>query len=213
MARPFQTLMDMHTQIEHDQTLFESELGGELQGHQHEELVQEGAEMLKAIKEFINMGITFAEQQPHGFIPTLTKALEDYLSLLLPPKVCGGFCPCLKPARSGPEYDKRFFLVRAQVDVAVFMARAVVIEGVAEKLNIESVRYSEYSAKMNNLFNSLSIISTRGNDAAREEARGELLAALEMISRFLKSYEEETEGFRTESKRRLASMNELLNSR
>jgi hypothetical protein len=119
----------------------------------------------------------------------------------------------LKPARSGPEYDKRFFLVRAQVDVAVFMARAVVIEGVAEKLNIESVRYSEYSAKMNNLFNSLSIISTRGNDAAREEARGELLAALEMISRFLKSYEEETEGFRTESKRRLASMNELLNSR
>jgi hypothetical protein len=44
-------------------------------------------------------------------------------------------------------------------------------------------------------------------------AVGELLAALEMINRFLKQYEEETEGFRTESKRRLASMNELLNSR
>jgi hypothetical protein len=172
MARPFQLLVDILGQVEHDQSLFEAELGSELQGHHHEELIAAGAEMIAAVKEFVTLGVVFAEQQPHGFIPTLTRALEDYEGLLLPPKVCGGFCPCLKPARNGPEYDRKFFSTRAEVDVCIFMAKAIVIEGKAEKLNIESVKYAEYATKMNNLFNSLSIISTRGNDAAREEARG-----------------------------------------
>ena len=213
MAKPYQTLVDTLNILERDQVAFESELGTELQGLNHEELVKLGAEMIKALRAFVDMGIVFAEQQQHGLLPKLTQALEEYELLLNPPKILGGICPCLKPARFGPEYDRKFALVKAQALASAFMARSVVIEGKGEKLNMDSMRFSDYSNKMNNLFNTLSSISTKGNDATRENARNELLAALELVNRFMKSYEEETEGFRAESKRRLASVTELLTSR
>jgi hypothetical protein len=78
---------------------------------------------------------------------------------------------------------------------------------------MESMHYADYANRLNTLHNTLSAISTKGNDQARENARVELLAALESVDRFMKSFEPETTEFRSECNRRVASTNELLSSR
>ena len=39
----------------------------------------------------------------------------------MPPKVFGGLCPCLKTARDGPEYDRKFMVVMAKVRTHTLM--------------------------------------------------------------------------------------------
>lgn len=75
---------------------------------------------------------------------------------------------------------------------------------------MDSMRYADYANKMTVVFNTLSAINTKGDDAARENAKNEILAALESVHKFMKSYEDETAEFRGECRRRLASTAELL---
>lgn len=209
----YQLLIDAVTQAEHDQSLFQSELGNELQGAVHTELVALGGKMIKRFRAFVDMGKVFADQQQPNVLAKMLEAVQDYEYLLMPPKVFGGYCPCLKPARSGPEYDKRYLIVRCKVVAGTFLAHSILIESKGEKINMDSMHFADYSNKMNGIFNSLQSIQTRGSDAARETAKNEILAALELVNRFMKSFEEETAEFKAEVRRRLASTNELLTSR
>lgn len=209
----YQLLIDTITQAEHDQSLFESELGNELQGVQHSELVSLGNKMIKRFRIFVDMGKVFADQQQPNVLAKMLEALQDYEYLLMPPKVFGGYCPCLKPARSGPEYDKRYLIVRCKVVAGTFLAHSILIESKGEKINMDSMHFADYSNKMNSIFNNLQSIQTKGNDAARETAKNEILAALELVNRFMKSFEEETAEFKAEVRRRIASTSELLTSR
>eukprot|EP01036_Dinobryon_divergens_P030405 gene30405-39647_t len=97
----YQDFLDYLAQLQEDQSLFESELGtAELQGVQHEEIVKMGKQLLKKLRQFAKMGRSFAETLPPDFVSKLTDSIVCYRDLIMPPKVCGGYCPCLKPARS-----------------------------------------------------------------------------------------------------------------
>lgn len=209
----YQLFLDSLSQVEQDQSLFETELQDELQGIHHEELVKMGSLMITRLKDFANMGKFFAEQQPVDLLTKLTEALQEYELLLMPPKVFGGFCPCLKPARSGSEYDKRYLYTRSKVVSATYLSHSVIIESKAEKINMDSMHFADYTNKMNSLFNMLSSISTKGNEDTRNNAKKELLAALEMVNRFMRSFEEETKDFQNEVKRILTETSDLLSAR
>ena len=209
----YQGLVEAVNQVEHDQSLFQAELGNELPGALHAELVELGSIMARILRVFVDKGKFFSDQQQPNVLGKMIEAVHDYISLLMPAKVCGGFCPCLKPARSGPEYEKRYLMSRTKVVSVTFLAHSILIENKAEKYNMDSMHFADFANKMNNIFNVLSSISTKGNDDQRENTRGELLNALEMVNRFMKSFDEETTDFKAECRRRLTSTNELLTTR
>ena len=206
----YQIFLDALTQLEEDQSFFEAELGQELQGIHHEELVRLGGKMGKKLRLFANVGQSFAESLQPDFLTKVIQTVQEYEHLIMPPKVFGGFCPCLKPARDGPEYDKKFRATLAKVVATLFVCQAVVIENAGEKLNMDSMHFVDYSNRMNTLHTTLGSISTKGNEQAREGCRVELLASVDAVNRFMKSFDADTEEFRAESRRRLASTSELL---
>ena len=153
--------------------------------------------MIKKIKTFIDMGKMFADSQQPDVISKMLQSIQEYVVLLMPPKVFGGFCPCLKPARFGPEYERQYLLTRSKVVAATFLVDAILIENKAEKFNMDSMHFADYANKMNSIFNILSNISTKGNEQAREQAKNELLQAFEQVNKFMKVFEEETVEFRS----------------
>ena len=208
----YQIFLDALTQLEEDQSFFEAELGQELQGVHHEDLVRLGGKMSKKLRLFANLGQAFAEALQPDFLTKIIETIQEYEHLIMPPKLFGGFCPCLKPARDGPEYDKKFRTVFARVIATLFVCQAVVIEHTGEQLNMDSMHFADYANRMNTLHSTLGSISTKGNEQAREGCRIEMLASVEAVSRFMKSFDVDTEEFRVESKKRLASTNELLST-
>lgn len=153
--------------------------------------------MIKKFKLFIEMGKMFADSQQPDVISKMLQSIQEYVILLMPPKVFGGFCPCLKPARFGPEYERQYLLARSKVVAACFLVDAILIENKAEKFNMDSMHFADYANKLNSLFNLLSNISSRGNEQAREQAKNELLQAFEQVNKFMKIFEEETAEFRS----------------
>lgn len=206
----YQIFLDALTQLEEDQSFFEAEVGQELQGIHHENLVRLGGKMAKKLRLFANVGQSFAESLQPDFLTKIIGTIQEYGHLIMPPKVFGGFCPCLKPARDGPEYDKRFRAILAKVVSTLFVCQAVVIENTGEKLNMDSMHFQDYANRMNTLHTTLTSISTKGNEQAREGCRIELLASVEAVNRFMRSFDTDVEEFKAESKRRLASISELL---
>ena len=206
----YQIFLDALTQLEEDQSFFEAEVGQELQGIHHEQLVRLGGKMTKKLRLFANVGKSFAESLQPDFLVKIIETIHEYGHLIMPPKVFGGFCPCLKPARDGPEYDKKFRAVFAKVVSTLFVCQAVVIENAGEKLNMDSMHFQDYVNRMNTIQTTLGSISTRGNEHAREGCRIELLASVEAVNRFMTSFDTDTEEFKAESNRRLSSTRELL---
>lgn len=209
----YQKFLDVLTQLEEDQSLFESELGQELQGVQHENLIRLGGKMTKKLRLFAKLGQGYAESLQPDFLPKITEAIEEYEHLIMPPKVFGGFCPCLKPARDGPEYDKKFRATLAKVVSTLFVCQAVVIEDAGEKLNMDSMHFADYANRMNTLQTVLSSISTQGNEQAREGCRIELLKAVESVNRFMKSFDVDVQDFLRETERRLNFISDTLQAR
>ena len=209
----YQKFLDVLTQLEEDQSLFESELGQELQGIQHENLIRLGGKMTKKLRSFAKLGQSYAETLQPDFLPKITEAIEEYEHLIMPPKVFGGFCPCLKPARDGPEYDKKFRATLAKVVSTLFVCQAVVIEDAGEKLNMDSMHFADYANRMNTLHTTLAAISSQGNEQAREGCRIELLKAVESVNRFMKSFDVDVQDFLRETERRLNSISDSLQAR
>lgn len=208
----YQFFLESLTQLEADQSFFESMLGTELQGVRHEDLVRLGGKMSKKARLFASKGQSFADQLQPDFIVKIIEAIQDYQILIMPPKVFGGFCPCLKPAREGPEYDKKFLASYIKVVSTIYVTQAVLLENTADQMNMDAMHFGDYANRMNTLHSTLGSISTNGNEKAREGCRIELLASVEAVNRFLKSFDTDTEEFKAESKRRLSSTNELLSS-
>lgn len=210
----YQKFREVLAQLEEDQSLFESEIGHELQGIHHENLIRLGGKMCKKLVVLAKLGRNFAESiQPTDFIPKITEAMEEYENLIMPPKVFGGFCPCLKPARDGPEYDKRFRAVFAKVVSALFVCQAVVIEHSGERLNTESMHFKDYITRMKTVHDILHAVSTKGNEQIREKCRVELLASVEAVNKFMKLFDVDTQEYAGEVTSTLNSVSDLLQSR
>ena len=201
------------TQLEQDQSLFEGLVGNELIGVHHENLVRMGGKMAHKLRHFANLGESFAATVSPGLVPRFTDAVQEYSTLLMPPKVFGGLCPCFKAARDGPEYDRKFMSAMAKVATVVFLSQAVVIESKSEKYNMDSMHFADYANRLNTVHTTLAAIQSKGGgDKVREGARQELLAATEAVKRFMNAFEEDTADFRQEYVRRVGQIVELLNA-
>ena len=142
---------------------------------------------------------------------------------MLPPKVMGGYCPCFKPARSGPAYDARLHTVNSKVLLATFLAQAASLDHDAEHLTQESLRYTLLTKRMNVVFNALSEIKTQGNDKIREKAKNELAAACNSVNKFVQQHFGEGDDggrvdpthaeFSADATQRIIQTTELLTSR
>ena len=198
-----QQLIDAVTQLEEDQSFFETKLGNELRGRHHYDLVTLGGRMCKKSRAVLNVEIGTLSTV---FITKITEAINEYVLLIIPPKILGGYCPCLKKARYGPEYERRFFVTFSRIIAIVFLCDVIVLENHTEKLNTYSVRFTDYSNRMNILNTTLINIPIRGNEERKEHSRGneerkersliEFLALTELIIQFFKNFESETDGFR-----------------
>jgi hypothetical protein len=209
----YQLFLESLTQLEADQSFFESKLETELQGVHHEDLVRLGGKMSKKARLFADKGQAFADQLRPDFIVKITEAIQDYQLLIMPPKaIFGGIFACLKPAREGPEYDKKFLATYSKVVSTVYITQSVLLEQTADQMNVDAIHFGDYTNRMNILHSRLSSISTNGNEKTREGCRIELLASVEAVNHFLKSFDSDTKEFKAESKRRLSSTNELLSS-
>lgn len=174
-----------------------------------------GKQLLKKLRQFAKMGRSFAETLPPDFVSKLTDSIVCYRDLIMPPKVCGGYCPCLKPARSGIEYDKKMMVVKAKMASSIFLCQAVIIEHRGEAHNMQSMHFTDYANKMNSILNSLSEIKCSGSEKALENARKKLQPCIVSIEKFISNFEEDfSEGsFKVDATRRLKSTQELLVSR
>ena len=204
----YQLLVQALTQLEEDQTLFEAELGHELKGPHHEQLVRLGGKMCQKARLLADLG-PFSNLQI-DFLTKVTDAIHEYQHLIIPPKVFRGFCPCLKPARTGPEYERNFFNALSKVVSALFLCEVLLIKYHVEKLSMESMHFLDYANKMNSIQTALGDILTDDKERVKEGCRIELLASVEAVHLFLESFEADTEGFKTESDERISYINEIL---
>lgn len=186
----YQVFLDKFSQLQQDQSVYEAELqnSDELQGLQHEEVIKLGRLMCKRFQRFVEKGQEFADSLPPDFVPKLTEAIVLYQNLIVPPKVFGGFCPCLKPSRNGIDYDKKLNLTKAKMVTVCFTSQAVLIEQKAEQHNVEGVQYADYVSKMNIVFKALDDIKVGNSEKAQELARKKLLQATEQVDRFVQLF-------------------------
>lgn len=216
MSGNYEVFTDKLNQLDQDQSLFESELGDNDKGVQHEELVKLGGIMLKRLHKFAEKGQTFADTLPSDFLPKLIEAIQTYQNLMMPPKVFGGLCPCLKPARSGPEYEKKFLIAKSKMVTTIFVTQAVLIEYKGEQHNMESMHFNEYVNKMNSIFTTLSDIKYQNNsDKVLENARKNLLSATDAVDRFVNYFGDSggSTEFKAEALRRIKATKDLLAAR
>ena len=204
----YQLLVEALTQLEEDQSLFEAELGHELRGPHHEQLVKLGGKMCQKARLLADLG-PFSNLQI-DFLTKVTDAIREYEQLILPPKVFRGFCPCLKLARTGPEYERNFFNALSKVVSALFLCEVLLIKYHVEKLNMESMHFLDYVNKMNAIQTTLGSILIENKELATDSCRIELLASVEAVHRFLELFEIDTEGFKSESDMRISNVNDLL---
>jgi hypothetical protein len=204
----YQTLLNVLSQLEEDQSYYEAALGHELQGHPHVELVIIGGKMCKKVRLFVDYGKNADLQD--AFVSKVTETLKGYMNLLMPPKILGGFCPCLKPARFGPEYEKKFVVVLARVVSVLFECEAVVIEFCSERINLASLHFVDYLSRMNIIHGILSSSSDRLTAKDREALRIDLTAVVEMVRKYLILFNAETIELISESDDKLNSLTEML---
>jgi hypothetical protein len=186
----YQIFLEKLSQLQQDQSLYEAEIqnSDELQGLQHEEVIKLGRLMCKRFQRFAEKGQEFADTLPPDFVPKLSEAMNLYQTLIVPPKIFGGFCPCLKQARNGPEYDKKLSLTKARMVTACFTSQAVLIEQKAEQHNVEGVQSADYVSKMNLVFKALDDIKVGNSEKAQELSRKKLLQVTEQVDRFVQLF-------------------------
>ena len=204
----YERLVDVLSQLEEDQSFYEAQFGHEFRGMPHFELIDLGGRMCKKVRLFADFGLTNDLQGV--FVAKVIDVINEYVNLLVPPKVCGGYCPCLKPSRIGPEYEKRFVVVLSKVVSVLFESEAVVIEFCGERLNLASMHFIEYLSRMNVIHGSLTAASEKVTEALREEARIELIAIVGAVRRFLISFNSDTIELISESEDNLDTLSEIL---
>lgn len=213
----YEQFLQTLAQLEQDQSLYEAELtvNEELKGIEHEEVIKLGGLLCKRLQKFAEKGEPFASTLPPDFVPKLHDGMLSYQNLIVPPKIFGGFCPCLKPARDGPEYEKKLLITKAKMVSAVFVAQAVLIESKGEQHNMDSVQYADYVSKMNIVFKTLDEIKFGSSEKALDSARRKLLAAVEAVDKFILLFGDYggKKEFKIEATKRIKQCQELLNTK
>lgn len=215
----YQQFLDALNQLSQDQTFYESELinQDEFKGIRHEEIIKLGSVMCKRLRKFAEKGEIFMEDLPSpDILPKFTDSIYSYQNLIVPPKVFGGFCPCLKPARDGPEYDRKYFITKSKMVASIFISYAILIHHKGEEIVSKSSHYDVYVDDMNKVFNSLSEIKCTNSEPKHlENIRRKLTVSLEAVDRFIQLHGDRTgkPEFKVEAQRTLKKVQDLLTAK
>ena len=201
-------LIDILTQLEDDQSLYESQLMyfDSVSSMYHEEIIAAGRKMAEKVRIFANHG--YSSELLPTFMATVVNAIKDYMRILAPPKVA--FCPCLKPSRKGYLYQSWFFVILIAMLSVTFECEAVVLEYCGQRSLLESLHFVDYIHRMINIQNDIREISNRNTEHARESVRIELLRAIETVGRYLLLFNSDTSELMSRCHSRLESFAELL---
>ena len=201
-------LIDILTQLEDDQSLYESQLMyyDSVSSMYHEEIIAAGRKMAEKVRIFANHG--YSSELLPTFMATVVNAIKDYMRIMAPPKVA--FCPCLKPSRKGYLYQSWFFVILIAMLSVTFECEAVVLEYCGQRSLLESLHFIDYIHRMINIQNDIREISNRNTEHARESVRIELLRAIETVGRYLLLFNSDTSELMSKSHSRLESFAELL---
>lgn len=213
MASKFEEFCNALAFLQQDQPVFVSQVdSGEFVGLKHQQLVTLGSKMLKNLLKLAKRGEEFANTLPPDFLERLTHAIQEYYKLFyIKPKVFGGlFSSCTKQRRQGNQYEQRLSIIKAKVVSATFLPIGILVDAKAEILNVESVKYSEYIARMNDIFSMLNAVITKGNESVRQKAKHDLYGAMESVKKFVEFYCDNDEEFIMEARRRLRNIKDIL---
>ena len=211
----FEQFRDSVKQLEQDQTFFDNEsTGGDLQDDNHVTLVKYGDKMCKCFTKFLDMGNEFSDKVEQDNYKRYIDSIQSYTTLLLKKKKFGGLCPCLNESRSGSKYETKYLIVRSKVVDCIFSSQAHVLEEKSELISMDSMRYSDYSTKLNMVFQSLNVIKSNiTTEGGRDKAKKDLTVAIDKVSQFLKSFETETREFFDDALRIIQSSKDLLSDK
>lgn len=208
----YDTFTDSLDQLERDQTFFENEIShGELKGNDnHETLVKYGGKMCGVLKKFADKGPNFACNK-NDLLVIFVAAIKEYTLLLMPKKVCGGMFSCCKASRSGAAYDLKYYSARSKCIAAILGSKSALLYEDGDNYNTESMNYTNYARKANDIQGILSAIkSNKIGDAAKDKSRKELIAAVDKVKQFLRSFEDQSSSIYDDAQRRVTSCSELL---
>jgi hypothetical protein len=216
MEEKYQGFLGALNQMAQDQAFYESELihQDELKGVRHEEIVKLGSIMVKRLQKFAAKGETFMDDLPSpDILPSFIDAIQSYQLLIVPPKPFGGFCPCLKPARDGPEYDRKFFSTKAKMVSSVFVSYAILILKKGEEVSSRCSQFDVFVDDMNRVFNPLCEIKCVSSDPKHlENVRHKLLKELDNVDKFIQLHADRSgkPEFKVEAVRSIRKVQDLL---
>jgi hypothetical protein len=219
MDEKYQQFLDALNQLAQDQSLYESELEREeeLKGVRHEEIIKLGSVMCKRLQKFAAKGETFMDDLPSpDILPNFIDSITSYQSLIVPPKVFGGFCPCLKSARDGPEYDRKFLTTKAKMVSAIFISYAILILKKGEEISTRCSQFDVYIDDMNRVFTPLCEIKCVNSEPKHlDSVRHKLLKELDNVDKFIQLHSERSgkPEFKVEALRSIKKVQDLLTTK
>jgi hypothetical protein len=203
-----QELVDVLSQLEDDQSLYEAQVSyyDSVSSMYHLEIIAAGRKMAEKVRLFADHGYT-SDLQP-AFMVLVVNAMKDYMNIMSPKKI--KWCPCLKPARRGFLYEALFFVILTTTLSIAFECEAVVIEFCGQRSLLESFHFVDYIHRMTSIQNDIKEISERNNEQSRESVRIELLRVIENVGRYLQLFSSDTSVLMSLSHSKLESLAELL---
>lgn len=130
--------------------------------------------------------------------------MDAYTEFMIPPDPFGGFCPCLKPQREGPVYEKQMQRVQMRIMNSILMAQYALIEGrIHESMTLTS-QYSESSIKISAIQDRLEMKYSKHEQHVLDSARLKLLSIAEEAEVFVRTHlETESIELKAEANRRV----------
>lgn len=186
---------------------------------QYQETTALGEKMILTLLRILKKGEAhYSSDIPPDFTPKTMRAISLYHEVLVPREPFWGMCFCLHAERAGDTYEKNLFESKLNLVYIDILGKSYLSEERIENLNIESLRFVEYSKRANDIFDEISKIETKGGEKVREKARLSLLASTESIEFFVKNNfgffekEEDPMSLRVEALRRIRIATSILNT-
>ena len=170
----------------------------------HSDLIQQGAVFCVHLKKLKEAGKAAILRLPRKFIGNRIDCMNTYTEFMIPPDPFGGLCPCLKPQRAGPDYEKQLKRIEMQIMSSTLMTEYAEIEiEVFDALTFTS-QYTESSMRISSLQDRLEIVYPKDDPQALDTARRKLQSIAEEIEQFVRSHlETEDLELKAEANRRV----------
>lgn len=170
----------------------------------HSSLIQQGASLCDHLRRCNDAGNSAAQRFPRKFLANRIECMDAYTEFMIPPDPFGGLCPCLKPQREGPAYEKQMQRIQMRIMNSILMAQYALIEvRVHESMTLTS-QCSESSIKISAIQDRLEMRYSKIEQHALDSARLKLLSIAEEAEVFARTHlESESIELKAEANRRV----------